>query len=130
MYTEKAGGEPKKRNNSVVIAKTLDHNQSQEKVDSLRSLRRETFCAGCPLFSAKSNLPKIGKNIVKKVRQRKGPTLGMIPQDGQSGGRLCRTSKKAWDLHKNMYKVKQMEKRAPDGVRGGSRSLKYRQGDR
>ena len=29
-HTEKAGGEPKKRTNSVVVAKTLDHTQAEE----------------------------------------------------------------------------------------------------
>ena len=35
--TEKAGSEPKKRNNSVVLAKTLDHTQSEEQITEIQS---------------------------------------------------------------------------------------------
>ena len=47
--TEKAGSEPKKRHNSVVLAKTLDHTPNQRS-KSLKSRAKVPFCTGCQLF--------------------------------------------------------------------------------
>ena len=62
---EKAGGEPQKRNNCVVVAKTtLDLTQAEDKITSPKNMRRETFCTRCQ--PVKSNLQNIGKNKMSR----------------------------------------------------------------
>ena len=39
--TEHAEGEPKKRNNSVVVAKTLDHTQAEEEINFALHIQSE-----------------------------------------------------------------------------------------
>ena len=69
QHAEKAEGEPKKRNNSVVVAETLDHTQAEEKVTSLTFRAKGDFLHAVSATPVKSFfLTKHGKNIVKKFR--------------------------------------------------------------
>ena len=120
-----------------MVAKTLDHNQEKEKNHFAEIIAKGDLLHGVSAIRVKSISKNIANNMVKKfrlslvaeqlvrAREKKGPTLGIKQQGGQSGrspdALLCeqlascagfiRTNmefprKKAWDLHKNMYKVK------------------------
>ena len=133
-HTEKAGGEPKKRNNSVVVAKTLDHNETG-KVTSLRSRAKGELLHRVS-DPSEINFSKVGEIIVIQFRlsrvaarfvkelQKKGQTLGNVQQSGEhvrspnapsyeqfgSCANLTEANmefarKKAKELHKHIYKV-------------------------
>ena len=86
-HTDKAGGEVKKRNNSVVVAKTLDLSQEEKKITSLNFMAKEDLLHGMSAIPEKSHLQKIVKNNVNsfwllriaewfvKEGQKKNPTL-------------------------------------------------------
>ena len=85
--TEKAWVEPKKRNNSVVVAKILDHTQAEE---NHFTRAKEDLVYGVSTIPAKSVSQNIGKNVAKKFRlvrvaerfvterQKRCPTLAII----------------------------------------------------
>ena len=98
QHAEKAGSEPKTRHNYVVVAKTLDKPQAEDKLTSLKFIER---CV--------------------EEGEKTGPALGMIQQVGHSSRSLNARSyeqlgccadvieanielarERAWNLHKNI----------------------------
>ena len=65
---EKAGGEPKKGDNSVVAATTLGQTQAEDKITSLKITAKEDLLQGVSTMPVKSNLQSVGENIVNKFR--------------------------------------------------------------
>ena len=64
--TEKAGSEPKKRNNAVVLAKTLDHTQSEEQITEIQS--EGAFLHGVSAIPVTSIVAGKCGNIANKFR--------------------------------------------------------------
>ena len=59
-HTGKAGSEPRNRN-TLVVVNTVDLNQREDRITSLNSQRRGTFCC-----FPQGQIQKIEKNLVKK----------------------------------------------------------------
>ena len=57
-HTEKAGGEPKKRNNSVVVAKTMDHTHAGKR-NLLNFRAKGDLLHGVSANPVRSNLQKL-----------------------------------------------------------------------
>ena len=95
-HTEQAGGEPKKRKHSVVVAKTLDYTHSEDKITSPKFIAKGDLLHGV-IHSSEINFTDFLNNIVNKFRlsrvgeeflkerEKKGHTLGIKQQGGQSG---------------------------------------------
>ena len=60
-HSEKAGGEPKEGDNSVVAAKTLGRTQAEDKITSLKITANEDLLHGVSTIPVKSNLQSVGE---------------------------------------------------------------------
>ena len=93
----KGKGEPKKRTNSVVVAKTLDHTQADDQVTTIKFIAKGDFLHGVSAIPPTAMLQTSAKNIVSTFRLARvadrfvkeseeiGPTLSIIRPGGQSG---------------------------------------------
>ena len=84
-HTEKAGGKPKKRSNSVAVVKALDITKA-----------KGDFLHGVSAIPTRFTLQQVGKNKVKKFRlsrvaqhfvqerEKRAHTVGIIRQGGRS----------------------------------------------
>ena len=112
----------------MVVAKTLDYTQAEEEITSLTLSVRGDPLLPAPAFPVKSFFHKnlvASQNVFVKELEKKGHTLGIRQQGGQSGRSPTALSyeqigscvffiennmefarKKAWDLHNNFHKVK------------------------
>ena len=100
---EKAGSGPKKQNNSVVVSRTLDHTQAEDKLTSLKFSAKGDLLHGVSAIPLKSILQKIVKHSVKKFRlsrvtepfvkerEKKGPTLGTTQKKANKAVQVRRT---------------------------------------
>ena len=124
---KRAGSEQKTRNNSVVVANTVDDTQAEDIISSLIfTAKRETFCTESQLFQWNQFFRNIGNKMDNKFRlvrvaerfvqerEKQGPTMEIMQQGGQSSRSTnalpCVQTrkfarKKAWDLHEHIYKV-------------------------
>ena len=96
LHTDKAGGEPKKRNTIfVAVAKTLEITQAEEDLCSLKVKVKGGFLHGVSAIPMKSTAQEVGKTTVKKFRlsrvaqrfvqerEKKGRMLGVIRRTGE-----------------------------------------------
>ena len=67
-HTEKAGSEPKKRTNSVVVVKTLDHTQAEDEITSLPFTAKGDLLHGVSAIPVKSILQNLWKTTARKFR--------------------------------------------------------------
>ena len=122
----KSWNEPKRRNNSVVVATTLDQTQAKDKNTPLKCIakgdlqhgvsatkwkddcqevpsgwRRKTICNG--VTEGRSNL---GNQVTRCSRSPTAPSYEQLGGSADSiETNMEFAGKKAWYLHKNSYKV-------------------------
>ena len=119
--TEKAGGESKKRTNSVAVAKNIGY-------DGVSGILVQAILQNMGEEVATKFRPSRVAQRFDQERDKKSHTLGVVQQRGQHGrspnalsyeqlgscaeliaANMKRARKKAWDVHKNVYKVKRTQ---------------------
>ena len=84
-HTEQAGGEPRKRKNSVVVAKALDFTQTSKRSHFVQVKSKGCFSAWSGV-AEKPVLRQLGQEAVSKFRlSRLDHSLGIIRQGGLNG---------------------------------------------
>ena len=94
MHTEETGGKPKKRYNSVVVAKTWTPPKQRTKITSQKFFAKGDLLHGVPAIPVNQFYRTLGRGLSRsshrlasyvKEREKIGATLGIIQQSGQSG---------------------------------------------
>ena len=117
QHTEGADGEPKKRNNAAVVANTLDITQASKDITSLNSRVKGKVHETHSVYFASQNVVFVSAplwELYRKVEKLVDiHNVLLIEQLGRCADVIeanmeC-ARKKAWDFHKNMYKVERVK---------------------
>ena len=87
-----AGSEPKKRNKSMVVAKTCDHTQAEDNITS----RRETLCALGASYSSEVKFTTMGRVVSRS-------SYGLASQNGF--WKSARRKVTPWELSNKLDKA-------------------------